>query len=60
MNETHLLGRPLSYWIEVQHRIDDLGVDHLLRDLAVLSAKVRYYEEMLDRVAAFRGMANKL
>jgi len=54
------LGETYDYWIELKSRVDDLGVDHLLRDLAKLSAKVHYYETEIARLNAFRESVNKL
>ena len=55
----NFLGHPTSYWFELQRRVNDLGVDDLLRDLATLSAKVNYYETMLKRMNDFKTAAEK-
>ena len=52
--ETLFLGKPYVYWIELQGRVEQLGIDHLLSDLARMHAKVSYYEQMLDRINAYR------
>lgn len=54
------LGEPMQYWFELQKRVNELGVRHLLRDLADLSAKVNYYETQITRMEEFRkSMDNK-
>ena len=55
MTDTHFLGEPFSYWIELKARARDLGVDHLIADLCEANAKVQYYELMLDRIAKYRA-----
>ena len=57
-DEMLFLGHNMKYWMELQKRAELLGVEHLLRDIADLSAKVQYYEMMLDRIAAFRKTVN--
>ena len=56
---TTLLGKPLNYWIEVKQRIDLLDIDHLLDALTEANAKVRYYEQQLDRIEQFRARFRK-
>ena len=53
------LGEHFSYWVELQKRVNELSVNHLLRDLADLSAKVNYYETQIDRMASFRDSIEK-
>lgn len=59
MTETQFLGHPIAYWLELQKRVDLLGVDHLLRDLADANAKVRYYEMQIDRLSDYRKSVNR-
>lgn len=48
------MGKPIEYWRELGDRADNLGVNHLLDDLIVANAKVKYYETMLDRIEQYR------
>jgi hypothetical protein len=58
--QSTFLGESYDYWFELKKRADELGVDHLLRDLAKLSAKVNYYETQIKRLNDFRESVNKL
>jgi hypothetical protein len=58
MIETEFFGHPIEYWMELQRRVEHLGVDHLLRDLAEANAKVRYYEMQIDRISEYRKSVN--
>jgi hypothetical protein len=58
MTHDTFLGKPVSYWVELQARADADGVTDLLRDLADAHAKVYYYESMLDRMHAYRSVVD--
>jgi hypothetical protein len=49
------LGKPYEYWLEVQRRIDEINVEHLLDALIVANAKAAYYERLLDQAAEYRN-----
>lgn len=59
MTETLFLDKPISYWLEVQRRLDaapdGFQAQDLLNELIVANSKVHYYELMLDRLSAYRA-----
>ncbi len=58
-SEALFLGESISYWLELQRKAQDLGVENLMRELVRANAKVRYYEEHLKAMNAFREAADK-
>ena len=52
MNE--FLGHPISYWIELQKRVDRLEATRWLEEITVLSAKVYFYEKRIREMEEFR------
>ena len=60
---TTFLGESFEYWTEIKHRLDlrpdSLQVDHLLKELIIANAKVRYYEMQIERMNQYREAANK-
>ncbi|HEX7953963.1 MAG TPA: hypothetical protein VF523_12915 [Burkholderiales bacterium] len=62
-DQLFFLGKPYSYWIEIQKRLDShpdsMNVEHLLSELIVANAKVRYYEQQLDRMIEYKKAATK-
>lgn len=59
-NETLFLGKPVSYWIELQKQVDRLNATKLIEQLAVANAKVHQYEQAIDELNEFRKITNKL
>jgi hypothetical protein len=57
---TEFMGKPLSYWVELQKKAETLNATDLITDIAKLSAKVRYYEEKLDEMIKFKTITNSL
>ena len=52
------LGRPVKYWCELQIKFDKeharpLETADLLEEIALLRAKVSYYEDRIRQMAAF-------
>ena len=48
------LGEETGYWIELQKRVDTLDLNLMIRDLAIANAKVRYYEQQIERMYQYR------
>ncbi len=48
------LGEDIAFWVELKHKLFDTNAENWVRRCAVLSAKVQFYEKMLDDVARFR------
>lgn len=52
MNE--YLGRPVSYWVELHLRADELDLVRPLIEIAELRAKVSFYESRIDEINNFK------
>jgi len=53
------LGKPMTYWMELDKEVTIRGVTELYREIASLRAKVSFYESRLDEIASFRGAFGK-
>ena len=51
------LGHTIDYWLELERVVKVEGVEHILDDLVIANAKVRYYEMMLDRMQVYKSAA---
>ncbi len=52
------LGHDISYWIELNKRAKELDATKLLEDIAILSAKVTYYEMKFNEIEEFRKVCS--
>jgi hypothetical protein len=41
------LGKPIEYWQELDARAEELDAARLLQEIAILHAKVRFYESRI-------------
>lgn len=60
MNEDMFLGKPISYWVELDSRAKELNYEKLILDIIKLSAKVNFYESKLLEVNNFKNEVNEL
>jgi len=51
--EDTFLGKPFSYWIEVQHQIERERAVDFIEEIAYLRAKVSYYEKRIHDMGVF-------
>lgn len=58
MEETLFLGKTISYWVELNKRVEELNVEDLIKELAELHSKVSFYEHKLDQINDFRKHFN--
>jgi hypothetical protein len=52
------LGKPTSYWIELQATVESQGFDRLILQNASLRAKVSFYEARLKEMIDFMDFQN--
>lgn len=48
------MGKPPSYWIELQVQAESLKAVTLIEEIAILRSKVSFYEARLDQMNEFR------
>ncbi len=53
---TLFLGHEIKYWIELDSHAQELHVDKLIEEIAILRAKVSFYEDRIDQLAHFKGL----
>lgn len=54
MVEHCFMGQPISFWRELKYKSDMLNVTEILRENALLRAKVSYYEDMINKMNSWR------
>lgn len=47
------LGKPLSYWIEIDKDLKDKDTSQLINEVCTLRAKVSYYESRINELSEF-------
>lgn len=57
MSETIMCGKPVSYWLELQRRVEAEepigGASRLLGEIAALRGKLSFYESRIKELAEF-------
>jgi hypothetical protein len=60
MERTQFMGHDFSYWTELQKRVDDIpNAERLLSEIAVLRAKVSFYESRICEMREFMDSLRK-
>lgn len=54
MNETTYLGHGINFWLELKAKAEKLDVIKWLEEIAVLRAKVSFYERRIKEMEDFR------
>lgn len=49
------LGHDIAYWLELQERVDTLGVANYLQEIADLRGKVSFYESRINELNDFKN-----
>lgn len=60
MVEDCFMGQPISFWMELKYKSDMLNVTDILRENALLRAKVSYYEDMINKMNSWREVNSAL
>jgi len=47
------LGKPITYWLELNRKMEDLQLDKLIMEMATLRAKVSFYESRINEMEKF-------
>lgn len=55
---TAFMGRSLDYWQTLQAEAKNLRVTELIEEIAILRAKVAFYESRLDQMEQFRHICD--
>lgn len=55
MSETLFLGKPISYWVELDRQPKQLCVQDLIAEIGKLRAKVSGYEFHIERMNQIQG-----
>jgi len=63
--EMLFLGKPVSYWEELDRQAQPLNCDRLIHEIAELRAKVSFYESRITEMSNFKrlleeGMAARI
>jgi hypothetical protein len=53
INESTFLGKPFSYWFEVQNQLESERKVDFLEEIAYLRAKVSFYEKRIHDMSIF-------
>lgn len=48
----HWMGHPMSYWMELEKRAQELNVAHLVEELAIAYGKIGFYEKRIKEMAS--------
>jgi len=48
------LGHSMQYWLTLKQEASQLGVTHLLEEIADLRSKVSFYESRITEMNAFK------
>ena len=59
-NEFQLMGHNMEYWIELQARAEELNAVKLIEEIAILHAKVSFYESQLADMERFRKSVGQI
>lgn len=57
---TMFMGKPMSYWIELNTQAELKGVDGYIQENALLRAKVSFYESRIEQMHAHRKAVSLL
>lgn len=49
------MGKPVSYWAELDREVKKLNLESLLKENASLRARVSFYEDKLKEMEQFRN-----
>lgn len=48
---THLFGKPMSYWLELETRVpEQVNVEGLINEIVTLRGKVSFYEARIKEM----------